>query len=502
MTNYPVTIGLEVHAQLLTKTKMFCGCKASYGEAPNTLTCPVCLGLPGALPVPNRRAIEMAVKVGLAAGCSITRATKFDRKNYFYPDLPKGYQISQFDKPICVGGSLEIRGSFGVKRVGITRMHLEEDAGKSSHGKQLPLEGGFKPVDKQLPLEGGFKPACQEENDGTLVDLNRCGVALIEIVSEPDMSSPEEAYAYLMEIRRLVRWLGVCDGNLEEGSLRCDANISVAPDGAERGVPVEIKNLNSFHGVEKAIRYEIERQSEVIRNGGKITRMTLLWDADKGETRVMRSKEAAHDYRYFPEPDLVELEISDKMMEEAKGATPELPWLRRERYVGLGLKSDDADVLTAEREFGDYFEEVLGGIGNDVPRAVRWVVGEALRWRKELGGGERFVVCAQATAEVARLEASGKISGLAAKTVYEEMARTGRSDPAQIVQEKGLEQVSDTGALEAVIAKVIADNPREVERYRGGDSKLKGFFVGQVMKAMGGKADPKATGEILGRILG
>ncbi len=473
MSDYAVTIGLEVHAQLLTNTKMFCGCKASYGAAHNSLTCPVCMGLPGALPMPNRRAIEMAVKVGLATGSTITRATKFDRKNYFYPDLPKGYQISQFDKPICAGGSMEIRGLFGVKRVGITRIHLEEDAGKSQHG----------------------------DDDGTLIDLNRCGVPLIEIVSEPDMSSPEEAYAYLMEIRRLVRWLEVCDGNLEEGSLRCDANISVAPEG-ERGVPVEIKNLNSFHGVEKAIRYEIERQSEVVRNGGKISRMTLLWDSDKGETRVMRTKEAAHDYRYFPEPDLVELSISDQMMAEAHEASPEYPWVRRERYVGIGVKPDDADVLTAEKEFGEYFEEVFAGCNNEAPRAVRWVIGEALRWRKELGGGERFVVSAYATAEVAGLEASGKISGLAAKTVYEEMARTGRSDPAMIVKEKGLEQVSDTGALEAVITKIIEDNPKEVERYRGGDMKLKGFFVGQVMKAMGGKADPKATGEILGRLLG
>lgn len=465
MADFIVTIGLEVHAQLLTATKMFCGCKASYGESPNTLTCPVCLGLPGALPVPNRRAIEMAVKVGLAAGCSITRNTKFDRKNYFYPDLPKGYQISQFDKPICVGGGMEIRGSFGVKRVGITRMHLEEDAGKSLHG----------------------------DIDGTLIDLNRCGVPLIEIVSEPDMSSPEEAYAYLMEIRRLVRWLGICDGNLEEGSLRCDANISVAPEGSRRGVPVEIKNLNSFHGVEKAIRYEIERQSEVIRNGGKITRMTLLWDADKGETRVMRSKEAAHDYRYFPEPDLVELEIDDSMMINAREATPELPWLRRQRYIDAGMKPDDADILTAEQEFGDFFEEVLAGLAGDTPRAVRWVTGEAMRWRKELGEGERFVVPAKATAEVALLESSGKISGLAAKTVYEEMARNGRSDPAQIVKEKGLEQVSD---VTIYITEVLGKNTKELERYLAGESKLRGYFVGQIMKLSKGRADPIASGSL------
>lgn len=465
MPSFRVTIGLEVHAQLLTDTKMFCGCKASYGEVPNTLTCPVCLGLPGALPVPNRCAVEMAVKVGLAAGCSITRQTKFDRKNYFYPDLPKGYQISQFDKPICGRGYIEIRGSFGVKRVGITRIHLEEDAGKSLHG----------------------------DPDGTLIDLNRCGVPLIEIVSEPDMSSPEEAYAYLTEIRRLVRWLEVCDGNLEEGSLRCDANISVAPEGSARGVPVEIKNLNSFHGVEKAIRYEIERQSEVIRNGGKITRMTLLWDADKGETRVMRSKEAAHDYRYFPEPDLVELEINDAMMIAAREATTELPWLRRQRYIDAGMKPDDADVLTAEREYGDFFEEVLGGLGGDVSRAVRWVTGEAMRWRKELGGGEKFVVPAKATAEVAGLESSRKISGLAAKTVYEEMARTGRTDPAVIVKEKGLEQVSE---VTNYITEVMNKNTKELERYLAGESKLRGYFVGQIMKLSEGRADPIASGSL------
>jgi aspartyl-tRNA(Asn)/glutamyl-tRNA(Gln) amidotransferase subunit B len=472
--SFTTTIGLEVHAQLLTDTKMFCGCKASYGEAPNTLTCPVCLGLPGALPTPNRAAIDMAVKVGLAVNCNITRHTKFDRKNYFYPDLPKGYQISQFDQPICGPGWIEISGSFGRKRVGITRIHLEEDAGKSVHG----------------------------DADGTLIDLNRCGVPLIEIVSEPDMTSPEEAYAYLTEIRRLVRWLGVCDGNLEEGSLRCDANISVAREGEARGVPVEIKNLNSFHGVERAIRYEIERQAQVIRNGGKITRMTLLWDADRGETRVMRSKEAAHDYRYFPEPDLVELEVTEEMLNRASATTPELPWVRLGRFVSLGLKADDAAIVTGEREIADYFEDVLTGLEGDAARAGRWTVGEALRWRKELGGGERFVVPASATATVAQLEAKGNISGIAAKAVYEEMARTGRHDPEAIVREKGLEQVSDTGALEAVVRKVIEDNPKEVERYRAGDLKLKGFFVGQVMKAMGGKADPKVTGEILGRILG
>lgn len=473
MSGYNVTIGLEVHAQLLTRTKMFCGCEATYGESPNSRVCPVCMGLPGALPSPNRAAIEMAIRVGLAAGCTIARQTKFDRKNYFYPDLPKGYQISQFDQPLCAGGGLEIRGSWGRKRIGIIRIHLEEDAGKSLHG----------------------------DPDGTLIDLNRCGVPLIEIVSAPDMKSPEEAYAYLTEVRRLVRWLGVCDGNLEEGSLRCDANISVSKDGEPLGVPVEIKNLNSFRGVERAIKFEIVRQSEALERGERIVRMTLLWDEEKGETRPMRTKEAAHDYRYFPEPDLVALNITDEQLAAAHSALPELPWDRRERIASLGVKGDDADIIASEREFAEFFEEVYDGVGG-AARAARWIVGEALRWRKELGEGKRFVVPANATGRVARMEAEGKISGIAAKTVYEELARTGRDDPEAVVREKGLEQVSDLGALEEAICRIIADNPAEVARYRAGEAKLKGFFVGQVMKSMGGKADPKATGEALARLLG
>lgn len=470
---FKVTVGLEVHAQLLTHTKMFCGCEATYGEAPNTRTCPVCLGLPGALPTPNRTAIEMAVKVGLAANCSITRKTKFDRKNYFYPDLPKGYQISQFDLPVCKEGWLEIEGKWGTTRVGIIRIHLEEDAGKSLHG----------------------------DPDGTLIDLNRCGMPLIEIVSAPDMHSAEEAYAYLTEVRRLVRWLKVCDGNLEEGSLRCDANISVSKEGAPLGVPVEIKNLNSFRGVERAIRFEIKRQSEAIERGESIIRMTLLWDEDKGETRVMRSKEAAHDYRYFPEPDLVELHISDELIQQAKASTPELPWVKRDRILAMGVKRDDADLIASDDEFAAFFEAVLAGLPSDPVRAAKWTTGEALRWRKEAGNGERFVVSPEITAKVASLEANNYISGIAAKAVYEELVRTGRNDPEAIIREKGLEQVSDTGALEAVIKRIIEENPSEVSRYQGGDLKLKGFFVGQVMKAMGGKADPKITGEILNRLL-
>jgi len=453
---------------------MFCRCEAAYGEAPNSRTCPVCLGLPGALPVPNRKAVEMAARMGLAVGSRVAFKTKFDRKNYFYPDLPKGYQISQFDQPLCAGGEVVIRGSWGLKSVRIIRIHLEEDAGKSSH----------------------------DDTDGTLVDLNRCGVPLIEIVSAPDLASPEEAYAYLLEVRRLVRWLGICDGNLEEGSLRCDANISVARAGDPPGTPVEIKNLNSFHGVQKALYYEIDRQQAALANGERIVRRTLLWDAGRGETRAMRSKESAHDYRYFPEPDLVELELTASWLANIELSLPELPPAMRDRYLALGIKADDAEVLTAEREIGLYFDEVLSHLPGDMPRAVRWVVGEALRWRKELGGGERFIVEASATCSLARLEASGAVSTIAAKTIYEEMARTGRSDSEAIMRERSLEQVRDESALEVAVRKVLDDNPSEVARYRAGELKLKGFFVGQAMKATAGKGDPKAVGEILNRLLG
>jgi len=476
MTIVP-TIGLEVHAQLLTRTKMFCGCVATYGEAPNSRTCPVCLGLPGALPVPNRAAVEMAVKMGLACGCRIAERTKFDRKNYFYPDLPKGYQISQYDLPLCAGGGMEIRGDFGVKRIGIIRIHLEEDAGKSIHG----------------------------DPDGSLVDLNRCGVPLMEIVSAPDIASTAEAYAYLMEIRRLVRWLGICDGNLEEGSLRCDANVSVARAGEPPGTPVEIKNLNSFHGVEKALQFEMERQTESLQRGEPIMRQTRLWDAARGETRVMRTKERADDYRYFPEPDLVELDVGEELQSEIAATLPELPWQHRRRLTDyFGVKAADADILTADRDITDYFEGLilyLDGGGEVIPVVVRWVTGEAMRWRKELGGGERFVVAIQPTAELIRLEAEGRVSGLAAKAIYEEMAQSERGDPEAIMREKGLEQVSDEGELESVIKKVLNENTSELGRYRQGQTKLLGFFVGQVMKVSGGTADPKRVGEMLKKML-
>lgn len=475
MNDYYATIGLEVHAQLLTRSKMFCSCPAEYGAPPNQNVCPVCLGLPGALPVPNREAVNMAIKLGLAVGSHIAPLTKFDRKNYFYPDLPKGYQISQYDKPLCSGGELRIEGPFGEKSIPLVRIHLEEDAGKSIH----------------------------DDPEGTLIDFNRCGIPLVEIVSSPHIASPEEAHAYLSEIRRLVRWLKICDGNMEEGSLRVDVNISVSPKGQPPGTPVEIKNLNSFHSVVKALEFEIARQQQLLRQGETVHRQTLLWDESREETRPMRAKEQAHDYRYFPEPDLVELVIPPQWIEELVSRMPEMPFQRRDRYVSqLGIKPQDADLLISDRTISDFFEEVIKTGEVEVSRAVRWVTGEALRWRKELGGGERFMVSPLSTVRLMQLEAEGKISTLAAKSVYEQMARLGREDPDQLIKELNLEQLTDSNALEETVRQVLGAFPQEVKRYQSGEVKLKAFFIGQVMKVTGGKADPKLTSQIIDRLLG
>ncbi|MFN3820930.1 MAG: Asp-tRNA(Asn)/Glu-tRNA(Gln) amidotransferase subunit GatB [bacterium] len=474
--NLRPTIGLEVHAQLLTRTKMFCSCPSEYGASPNRNVCPVCLGLPGSLPMPNRDAVAMAIKLGIAVGAQIAQLTKFDRKNYFYPDLPKGYQISQYDVPLCTGGSLTIRGSFGEKRVNLVRIHLEEDAGKSVHD--------------------------DPEASGTQLDFNRCGVPLVEIVSAPELASPEEAYAYLTEIRRLVRWLQICDGNMEEGSLRVDVNVSVASPHAPYGTQVEIKNLNSLHSVVKALEFEIARQSDLISQGKPILRQTLLWDEDRQQTRPMRTKERAHDYRYFPEPDLVPLYISAQWREEIASQIPELPHQRRERYIhSFNIKFSDADLLVSDRSISDFFQDLIEKEQVDVASAVRWVTGEALRWRKELGNGERFMVSCHATAQLIRLEQQGRVSTLAAKSVYEEMARTGREDPEAIIKERNLEQVRDHQLLEDVVLQVLRSSPNEVRRFREGDHRLKGYFIGQVMKATQGKADPKVTAEILEHLI-
>lgn len=470
MNNYYTTIGLEVHAQLLTKTKMFCSCRAAYGEAPNTNTCPICLGLPGALPYPNRTALTMAVMIGKATDCQIAVHTKFDRKNYFYPDLPKGYQISQFDQPLCEKGRITIRGDFGEKSIRITRIHLEEDAGKSIH----------------------------DQGDVTLVDLNRCGTPLIEIVSEPDLTSPAEAGAYLNEIRRLVSWLGICDGNMEEGSLRCDANISVAKIGEGKGTPIEIKNMNTISGVEKAIAFEVNRQISELENGGVISRETRLWDAVRNETKVMRTKEQAHDYRYFPEPDLIEVETSPFMTGEYAPAEIELPWERESRYVNeLAIKPYDAGVLCSEKSISDYFETVVNEVAEDVSRVVRFVTGEVMRWRKELGNSEDFIVPPSVTADILRYEIEGKLSYSAAKIVYEHIVKNRTFDVSAVVNELGLLQVSDESAIQNMVEQVIHNSPKEVERYANGEKKLFGFFVGQMMKISGGKVDPVLANRLM-----
>lgn len=452
---------------------MFCSCATSYGAPPNTRTCPVCLGLPGALPVPNVAAIQMAIVIGKALNCKIAPHTKFDRKNYFYPDLPKGYQISQFDKPICYDGKISITGDWGEKEIGITRVHLEEDAGKSIH----------------------------DYPEGTLVDLNRCGTPLIEIVSEPDITSPTEAYAYLSEIKRLVRWLEICDGNMEEGSLRCDANVSVARIGEKRGIPVEIKNMNSFHGVERALRYEIERQIDMVNLGMIINRETRLWDASTNETRIMRTKEQAHDYRYFPEPDLIEIDVRDFIENNFSIPKIELPWDRQQRYIiELGMKPYDAGVLCADRSISDYFEEVVSSTKVDDDKlsgVIRFVSGEVLRWRKELGNNEDFIVPAGATAELIKYESEGLISLSSAKTVYESMVRNNAFNPMDVIKKLELIKISDDDEIREIIQKVIRDNPKELERYKNGEKKLLGFFMGQVMKKSAGKADPNLSSRLL-----
>lgn len=475
LVEYETVIGLEVHAQLLTKTKLFCGCTTPFGEAPNTHGCPVCLGLPGALPVLNREAIAMAVRAGLAVGCTIAKKSIFARKNYFYPDLPKGYQISQYDLPVCVGGSLPIEVNGVKKDIGITRIHLEEDAGKLVH----------------------------DQDADSLFDVNRCGTPLIEIVSEPDLRSGAEAYAYLTALKRILEYLAVCDCNMEEGSLRCDANISVRPKGETRlGTKIEIKNMNSFRSLEKALEYESLRQVEVLQSGGTITQQTYLWDPDANRSVPMRSKEDAHDYRYFPDPDLVPLLIEEERVAEIGKTIPELPAARKARFeTSLGLTPEAADVLTAARPVADYFEAVISA-GAEPRMAANWVMGEILRMTKDLRVEPAALsVTPVRLAAVLKHVAGGAISAQAGKKVLEEV-QAGNREPDAIIAEKGLAQISDTGTLEAAVRQVIDANPKEVERYRAGEKKLTGFFVGQAMKAMAGKGNPKEISAIVARLLG
>lgn len=465
-------IGLEVHAQLKTRTKIFCGCSTAFGAPPNTHVCPVCLGMPGVLPVLNQGVVEYAMKMALATHCTVEGTSRFARKNYFYPDLPKGYQISQYELPIARHGHVNITLADGtVKRVGITRIHMEEDAGKLVHDPDRPV---------------------------SYVDYNRTGVPLIEIVSEPDIGSPEEAGAYLRQLRAILRYLDISDGNMEEGSFRCDANVSVKPAGqAEYGTRTELKNLNSFKFVEKALAFEIDRQATALGDGEQIVQETRLWDTEKNRTVSMRGKEEAHDYRYFPDPDLVPLVIDRDWIESVEKTLPELPDQRRVRFIrDYGLPEYDADVLTVSREFADYFEDCVSRVST--PKTVsNWMMGELMGLLNARGlSAGQSPVSAKRLAGLIKLIEDEVISGKIAKTVFDEMADSDK-EAETIVEEKGLVQVSDTSALEEIVARVLENHPDEAEKYRGGKSKLFGFFVGQVMKETKGKANPQVVNRIL-----
>ncbi len=471
---YEPVIGLEVHAQLNTKTKIFCGCSTEFGAPPNTHICPICTGQPGVLPVLNRKVVEYAIKMGLATHCTIARVSRFARKNYFYPDLPKGYQISQYKLPLAEHGHVDIIVDGETKRIGLTRIHMEEDAGKLVH------------------------PGSFTDTPYSLVDYNRSGVPLIEIVSEPDMRSPREAGAYLRTLRAILRYLEISDGNMEEGSFRCDANISVRPKGSEKfGTRTELKNMNSFRNVEKALEYEIERQIAALESGETVAQETRLWDAAAGVTRIMRGKEEADDYRYFPEPDLLPLVVEDDWVEEVRKSLPELPAEKRDRLVSqYGIPLYDAEVITAEKAVADYFEECVS-VCNAPKQASNWVMVEVLRELKEREKEiTEFPVTARHLGEMILMIEKGTISGKIAKTVFAEMVATGAS-PEKIVQEKNLVQVTDQSAIEAVIKEVLTENPEQVKRYRGGKTRLLGFFVGQVMKKTKGKANPQMVNTIL-----
>lgn len=473
--NYEAVIGLEVHAQLSTRTKIFCGCSTDFGNEPNSNVCPVCLGHPGVLPVLNKRAVDYALKMGLAVNCRIAEKSVFARKNYFYPDLPKGYQISQYDEPLCIGGYIKVYPQSGEKKtIGITRIHLEEDAGKSIH----------------------------DRGSATLVDLNRTGVPLIEIVSEPDIRTAEEAVLYLSAIRQIVQYLGICDGNMEEGSLRCDANISIRPKGATKlGTKTEVKNMNSFRSVERAIEYEIARQIDLLEDGKEIIQQTLLWNADTNTAHPMRSKEDSHDYRYFPDPDLIPVVLSEEYINEVRANLPELPEKRKERFMEeYQIPLYDAGVLTQSKSIADYFEQVTART-KEYKLASNWVMVDLMKVLNEKKlGAEESPVSSQSLADLINEIGKGTISSKIAKEVFSDMVDSGK-EPLAIIKEKNLIQVSDPEEIKKIIRTVIDAAPSQAVEYRNGKEKVFGFFVGQVMKQSKGKANPAMVNELLKEML-
>ena len=478
LAKYEPVIGLEVHVQLLTNSKIFCACSTRFGDAPNTNVCPVCLGLPGTLPVLNKRVVEMATLASLALHCTVHEHSRFARKNYFYPDLPKGYQISQYELPLATGGWIEVEHNGKKKRIGITRLHLEEDAAKNLH-------------------EGFAQSATK-----AYIDYNRCGTPLCEIVSEPDMRAPEEAYAYLTTLRQILLYTGVSDCNMEEGSLRCDANVSVRPRGSsEFGTKVEVKNLNSFRFLQKALEYEIERHISALESGGRISQETRLWNQHANRTDSMRSKEKAHDYRYFPEPDLLPVHVSSAWREEICRTLPELPDAKRSRFVSqYGITPYDADVLTGSQALADYFEAVAKS-GASAKNAANWIQTELLRRLNDSGKEiNASPVSPAALAELLKLVESGQITGAVGKKVFATMFESGRS-AAEIVAAEGLAQISDTSAIEQSAREVIAKNPDNVAKYKSGNEGVFKFFVGQVMRATRGQANPQAVNDILRKLL-
>ena len=470
---FETVIGLEIHAQMKTQSKIFCGCSTAFGAPPNTHTCPVCLGMPGSLPVLNRQVVESAIKLGLATGSTLNRENRFARKNYFYPDLPKGYQISQFELPICEHGRVEIEVDGRSRTIGITRIHMEEDAGKLVHDEREPV---------------------------SYVDLNRSGTPLLEIVSEPDLRSPTEAAAYLRKLHAIVRYLDICDGNMQEGSFRCDANISLRPKGQDKlCTRTELKNMNSFRNVQLALEYEERRQRDLLLDGGEVVQQTLLWDPDRGRTEPMRGKEEAHDYRYFPDPDLVPVVVDEAWIERVRAGLPELPDARRQRFAaGFDLPAEAADLLTGSRELADFFEAALASFAN-ARKLANFIGTELLRDY----GPERINECPVRPGQLAdllQMTEDGRISGKIAKTVFAEMLTTGH-DPAQIVKERGLVQMSDEGELAALVAEIVAANPAQAEQFREGKTKVLGFFVGQLMQKTRGQANPQLANQLFTREL-